>query len=175
MKKAEGQQFLRLCQEPLALLTGVLAVINPRQYNMAREIKRRTMSQGYCTPVLQQWASVYTAVTILANRSTRYHRDMGSRYEWYDLLTSFGPYVQAPLYLAPIGLRINNYPGTVCAFSGMAFSHTVRSISSSRLAMALYMREDMREGFAVPPSPFMHQDDFERYIGPDHGRLRRHQ
>ena len=175
LERTEGREFLRLSQEPFALLTGILAVINPRQYAMAKKIKDRAIRDGHCTSPLQQWASVYTAATILANRSTRYHRDLGSRYEWYDILTSFGPYVQAPLYLAPIGLRINNYPGTVCAFSGMAFSHTVRSISSSRLAMALYMREDMREGFAVPPSPFMHQHDFERYIGPDHGRLRRHQ
>ena len=142
---------------------------------MAKKIKERAIRDGHCTSALQQWASVYTAATILANRSTRYHRDLGSRYEWYDLLTSFGPYVQAPLYLSPLGLRINNYPGTVCAFSGMAFSHAVRKIDSSRVSMAFYIRDDMREGFAVPPSPFMHQDEFEKYIGMYRGRLRMQQ
>lgn len=139
---------------------------------MAREIKRQAMNQGHCVSPLQGWASVYTAVTILANRATRYHRDLGSRFEWYDLLTSFGPYVKAPLYLGPIGLRVNNYPGTVCAFSGMAWSHAVRTIHSSRVSMAFYIREDMREGFGVPPAPFMTQADFEQYVGPHRGRLR---
>ena len=139
---------------------------------MAKEVKTRTMNGGHCVSPLKQWASVYTAVTVLANRSTRYHRDLGSRFEWYDLLTSFGPYEQAPLYLGPIGLRINNYPGTVCAFSGMAFSHAVRKIECSRVSMAFYMREDMRDGFGVPPAPFMSQNDFEHYIGSQRGRLR---
>ena len=172
MKKTAGQQFLREAQEPLALLTGILAVINPQQYQMGKEIKRRAMGEGHCISPLEEWASVYTAMTVLANRSTRYHRDTGSRFEWYDLLTSLGPYNQAPLYIGPIGLRINNPPGTVCAFSGMALSHAVREICSSRISMAFYIREDMRAGFGVQPAPFMTQNKFEKYLGHCCGRLR---
>ena len=140
---------------------------------MAYEIKQNMMEDGICTNELEQWASVYTAATIISNRETPFHRDLGSRVEWYDLLTSFGPYTRAPLFMDPIGIRVNNPPGTVCAFSGMALSHSVRRILTSRISMALYLRENMREGADVDPAFWMNQMQFEAFMGGDRGDVQK--
>ena len=127
---------------------------------------------GICrrTPDGEDWGSE-RAGTAFPNRSTRYHRDLGSRYEWYDLLTSFGPYIQAPLYLSPLGLRINNYPGTVCAFSGMALRHAVRYTAHPRISVAFYLRENVRAGVHVKPAGWMSQSTYRNITG--YSRFRR--
>ena len=141
---------------------------------MARSIKKRVLKSGRCVDSLGRWASVFTAATILANRSTRYHRDSGTRFQWYDLLMSLGPYRSAPLYLSPIGVKTPNRPGTVCAFSGTAWSHAVRGILTSRICISLYMRETMREGFKAKAAPFMDQEVYSDFIGPHCGKLNRY-
>lgn len=164
---------MRLARDALALMDGILAIIHPAQYDMARKIKQRTTkSSAECAPVLRQWSSVFTAATIISNRESPFHRDSGSAFQWYDMLTSVGKYLEAPLFLRPIGLRIHNPPGTVCAFSGMALSHSVKEIDWARVSMALYIRENMRDFVGCNPAGWMTQSFYETLIGPERGSLR---
>lgn len=107
-----------------------------------------------------------TALSIICNRETPYHRDTQSRMQWYDILTSVGPYDIAPLYLSPLRFRANNPPGSICAFSGMGLRHGVRKCSSSRISLAWYMRESVRTGESVEPAGWMSQAVYKDLIGP---------
>lgn len=107
-----------------------------------------------------------TALSIICNRETPYHRDTQSRMQWYDLLTSVGPYTIAPLYLSPFRFRINNPPGSMSAFSGMAMRHGVRKCARARISLAWYMRESVRAGEFVEPAGWMSQTVYRELIGP---------
>lgn len=80
---------------------------------------------------------------------------------WYDMVTSVGPYHIAPLYLEPFKYRVDNSPGTICAFSGMAMRHGVRKCSQARISFAWYMRENVREGQRIAPAGWMRQDVYD--------------
>lgn len=153
-------------------MSGILAIIHPAQYDMAYKIKMRLMESSDCENTLRKWGTVYTAATVIANRRTPYHRDNGSRVEWYDMLTSYGPYDKAPFHLEPLGLRINNPPGTICAFSGRAIRHGVRKIEQPRISLALYLRDNVRDGADVDSAGWMTQQSFEPLVGPKRGSLR---
>lgn len=169
-----GHAFLDQSAEALALLMGILAVIHPSQYRLSREIKHWAMQDTpSCAEGLDKWGSVFTAATIIANRQTPFHRDLGGRPEFYDLLTSVGPYPAAPMYLRPIGVKASNVPGTVCAFSGFALGHAVRRIPFSRLSLALYLRDNVREGANRGAPEWMNQRVYEEFIGPSRGKLRK--
>lgn len=165
--------FMHLARDAFALMSGILAIIHPNQYDMARLVKDHLLKTSTkCAPALKQWSSVYTAVTMIANRQSPAHRDTGSRTEWYDMLTSVGKFEEAPLSLGPIGILISNPPGTVSAFSGMAFSHSVQEIDHPRLSIALYLRENMQDFAGCDPAGWMTQMHYEQLIGPKRGCLR---
>lgn len=140
---------------------------------MSRTTKQSMLTSGICSDVLQQWPSVFTAVSVITNRATPYHRDISTAWEWYDLILSFGPYRTAPLYLPILGVRVNNSPGTVCAFSGRALRHGVRRIDSARISIAFYTRKNVQEGEKVQPVGWMHQSEYEDDIGQDRCNIRR--
>ena len=89
---------------------------------------------------------------------------------WYDILTSIGPYQDAPLYLSPLGIRINNPPGSICAFSGMALRHGVRYTQFPRISFAMYLRENVRAGVHVPAAKWMTQSVYREITGLLHFR-----
>lgn len=104
-------------------------------------------------------------MSIISNRSTPFHRDEKGRMQWYDLLASIGTYTKAPLYLSPLNMRFDNTPGSVCFFSGMAIRHGVRKCAGSRISIATYLRDDVREGEKVTPADWMTQMQYLPYIG----------
>ena len=156
----------------LALISGILAIIHPTQYDMARKVKDNILKTSRCTRTLNRWGTVLTAITIISNRWTPAHRDNASRVQWYDLLTSLGTYGTASLHIRLLGIRIPNSPGTLSAFSGMAFSHTVDEIEQARVSLALYSRENVRAGADVEPAPWMSQKYYESLVGPNRHELR---
>ena len=143
----------------------MLYIIHPAQYEMAWKVKQELLFNGSCAETLAVWPSVFTAMSVISNRETPYHRDSQSRMCWYDMLTSVGPYKDAPLYLSPLGIRIHNPPGTICAFSGMALRHGVRYTPDPRISFAMYLRENVRAGVHVLPAKWMTQSVYRRITG----------
>ena len=133
---------------------------------MARAMQDRMIEEGCCNDIVERWPSAQTAVSVIANRATPFHRDSKSRVTWYDLITSIGPYDCAPMYLSAINLRIDNFPGTMCGFSGSAFRHAVRRCELSRISIAWYMREDLRQRTGVEPASWMVQRKYRDFVGP---------
>lgn len=130
-------------------------------------------ASGRCVDALNQWPSVFTAATVVANRKTPFHRDTLTDWSWFDLILSFGLYHQAPLYIPILGVRVNNPRGTICAFSGKALLHGVRQTSLARISFILYMRKNVQEGQGVKAAGWMTQQYYEGYVGTDRKRLRK--
>ena len=132
---------------------------------MAWRAKKTMAHNNCCKDTLDMWPSVFTAMSIISNRETPFHRDSQSRMCWYDILTSVGPYNDAPVYLSPFGIRISNTPGTICAFSGMALRHAVRYTAQPRISIASYLRENVRAGAHVQPAGWMSQSVYRNITG----------
>ena len=165
LRSTPGKTFLDVGRDAWALVSGVLLVIHPQQYWMAKKVQESMMDRGCCAETLSQWPSVQTAVSVIANRSTPFHRDSKSRTTWFDLITSIGPYRNAPMYLSPIKIRVDNTPGTICAFSGLALRHAVRKCGESRISFAWYLREDTRRREDIAPASWMLQSEYDGFVG----------
>ena len=132
---------------------------------MGLKVHASMTSRGRCADTIARWPSAQTAISIISNRATPFHRDEKGRMQWYDLLTSIGTYTKAPLYLSPLNMRFDNTPGSVCFFSGMAIRHGVRKCTGSRIAIATYLRDDVREGEGITPAEWMTQTEYLPYVG----------
>lgn len=165
LREDSGRELVKTGGDAFSIVSGVLSIIHPDQYDMGRLTHDRIIHSNTSGTTVQEWPSVYSALSIISNRKTPYHRDCHSRMPWYDSLMSIGPYGIAPLYLEPFRFRVNNPAGSLCAFSGMAIRHGVRKCMKSRISFAWYMRENVREGQDVSPAGWMRQEVYSQYVG----------
>ena len=165
LKEPKGEKFLEWSNDAFAIISGVLYIIHPSQYTMGRQIHAQLLSKDLCKETVESWPSVFTALSVITNRSTPYHRDDQGNWSWYDMLTSIGPYDVAPLYVSPFRFRIDNVPGSLCAFSGMGLRHGVRECDRPRISFAWYMRENVRVGAGIPSASWMTQSCYTSRVG----------
>ncbi|KDQ49846.1 hypothetical protein JAAARDRAFT_109867, partial [Jaapia argillacea MUCL 33604] len=93
------QPWLKSMLEGNAVMNAVLSVIHPDLYlvgSVAHGLLRESDSHS---AVMEHWNSVYSGVTVIANRETPVHRDPNCRLGWFDLLATVGPYQYAELEL----------------------------------------------------------------------------
>ena len=166
MTQPLGKELLTIGARAWAVVSGILHIIHPSQYVMARAVQKGITGRGLCREAHRIWPTVFNAVTMISNRETPFHRDSKSSSSWYDVITSVGPYDKAPLYLSPLAIRTDNRPGTVCAFSGVAHRHAVRRIVYPRVCFAWYQREDVRRGAFVDSAGYMTQKHYNDCVGP---------
>ena len=156
---------MKRCEDASSLVSGILNIIHPSQYAMGWHIHNQLITKQICSKDILAWPSMFSALSIISNRSTPFHRDDQGGVAWYDILTSIGQYVKAPLYLSPFAFRIDNCPGTLCAFSGMSLRHGVRKCKESRISFAWYMREKIRVGEGIPAAGWMRQGWYSEVVG----------
>jgi hypothetical protein len=156
-----GYQWLREMRETSALLSAMLRVMHPDLYECGRKTIQELCQYEDLHPALASWPSVFNAVTILSNRETPLHRDNYSREQWYDILTTIGPYQQATLELPGIGLKLQYNPGTVVGFSGKILRHGVPQCDGERVCLAYYMRDKVHERMGVEAAQWMKYKRYE--------------
>jgi hypothetical protein len=147
--------------ETSALLSAILRVIHPALYECGRETIQRLHGHPELHPALEKWPSVFNAITILSNRETPLHRDNYSRPEWYDILTSVGPYQNAVLDFPGVGLKLAYDSGTVVGFSGKVLRHGVRKCEGERVCLAYYMRDKVHERMGTEVAQWMKHKYYE--------------
>ena len=91
--------------------------------------------------ILERWASVFTAVTVIVNRETPLHRDTMSRDKWFDILTSCGTYDDAALTLPSLEMTLKYEAGVMVGISGKVVRHGVRCASGTRICLTWYTKE----------------------------------
>jgi hypothetical protein len=131
--------------ESAALLSSVLRVIHPDLYKMARSSMAELLTQENLVEVVHMWMSVFNGVSVICNRETPIHRDHSSSSEWYDLLTTVGPYESAIFELPGIGLRFNYQSGTLIGLCGRVLRHGVSQAGGERVCLAYYMRKNVQD------------------------------
>lgn len=96
------------------------------------------------------WPSIFTGITIIANRLTPVHRDGKGHPSWFDLLVACGFDSQCFLEVPDLGARVRYNPGDACLLSGRILSHAVTGWEGSgRIAYAQYSRPAVAARFGV--------------------------
>jgi hypothetical protein len=156
-------EWLDAISESNAILSAILAVIHPKLYDAGWETAKRLRDTPEIDPqdVLSQWASVFSGVAVISNRSTPPHRDRSSRCHWYDILATVGRYRNCNLELPGLGISLEYGPGTVVGISGNVLEHAVPSFEGDRACYAYFMRNNVHEWANVPASDWMYTKYYE--------------
>lgn len=93
---------------------------------------------------LRYWNIPFTAVGIISNRATPFHRDPFGRREWFDFLLGLGDYDDGRFEVGTLGLRLEYNPGCGLLFSGKLLRHGAYC-PSPRACVAFYMRDNVQE------------------------------
>lgn len=147
------------------MLSAMLKIMHPELYHAGREAMQALAGVTKTPEVLVQWASVFNAVQIIANRETPLHRDSKSRAPWYDLLASIGSYSNCIMEFPGIGVSINYLPGTVVAFSGKVLRHGVGACTGERICYAYFMRDSVHRSLTVKAPHWMECSHYAAWDG----------
>lgn len=155
--------WLDAVSESNAILSAILAVIHPKLYDAGWQTTKRLRDTPEIGPqdVLSRWASVFSGVAVISNRSTPPHRDGSSRFHWYDILATLGRYRNCNLELPGLGISLEYGPGTVVGISGKALEHAVPNFEGDRVCYAYFMRNNVHEWANVPGSDWMYTKYYE--------------
>jgi hypothetical protein len=150
--------WLDAISESNAIVSAILAVIHPKLYDAGWQTTKRLRETPEIAPqdVLSRWASVFSGVSVISNRSTPPHRDGSSRFNWYDILVTLGRYQNCNLELPGLGVSLEYSPGTVVGISGKVLEHAVPSFVGDRVCYAYFMRDNVHEWANVPCSEWMY-------------------
>lgn len=134
------------------LYAAILSLVHPAQFKTAASMAAcakvgvNIVSRRYG----HLWPSVFTGITIIANRETPPHRDAQGWPAWFDLLASVGQDEYASLNILDLGAKVSYRPGDVNLICGRLLKHAVDGWKGSgRLAYAFYMRPMVAERFGL--------------------------
>lgn len=126
-----------------ALCSGILRIMHPKLYDIAKTTLDTLRMDPLFTHSITNWASVFTAVSIISNRETPFHRDTRGLQCGMDLLTTVGPYSFARLVLPSLKLQMNYSSGSVVGLLGKLVRHGVSHADGPRVCYAWYVRESI--------------------------------
>ena len=126
------------------LLSAIIRAIHPQLFQMGMEAMHHLGSHTDLSDVIKLWYSIFNGVSVISNRETPTHRDNLSQCQWYDLLTTVGPYEEAILELPGVGLRFKYASGTVVGLCGRILRHGVSVADGEQICVAHYMRENVQ-------------------------------
>jgi hypothetical protein len=151
----EIANFLKKMGPAQDLLNGILAVVSPDLFKAGRDaiemVKKMELHEN-----ARLWTSVYTAMSVIVNRMTPRHRDVGAAIAHPDLLLSAGEHVGSEFHIPDIGVVLEYNPGTVVVIAGRVLSHAVpRHCEGWRVCIAQYMKDKVHDRVGVGRPPLM--------------------
>jgi hypothetical protein len=149
LRSKGGKEWVYDFKDSSALLSAILSVVHPELYQAARLALIRLSDQADLQTTLATWASVFSGVQLIANRSTPIHRDSNSGSEWYDTLATIGPYTGGRMTLQNIGVELDYPSGTVVNIGGKVIQHGVEPVSGERVCFAYFMRTNVHQKMKV--------------------------
>lgn len=146
--------------ETASLLSALLRVIHLEQYLMATSAMDKLEERDDLRELIEIWASVFNGCQIISNQETPFHHDNNSQVEWYDILCSIGPYTDAVIELANVGLQFRYRSGVVFALCGRMLRHGVCRAKGDRVCVAYYMRENVQRRLQVKFAGWSRQQNY---------------
>ncbi|KAF8836298.1 hypothetical protein BDN67DRAFT_911476, partial [Paxillus ammoniavirescens] len=125
-------EWLRDSETSFKLIDALLAAIHPELYRCSSAVHEHLLVDEEIADLhelIKAWPTVFTAISIVQNRETPFHRDSKLAPQWYDLFLSIGSYTDAILELPALGIRACYMPGTAALFSGLLLRHGVSAVN----------------------------------------------
>ena len=153
-----------------ALIGGIMSIVHPELYAVgikclkAINEGRHSIYKGKALAVvLKLWSSPFTAMTVISNRDTPYHRDNGSAHEWLDIMVALGEYENGQIEFPGLGMRFKYDPGTVVAFTGRVLRHGA-NCPGDRACIVHHMKERVVEELGITKPSWANQSLYSRNL-----------
>lgn len=153
-----AQEWLLANTRFLGIAAAVLAVTHPAQFHAGISMMHKVKDNpdllcqpGHFIHVLLTWCIPFSGVSIMANRETIYHRDIGGSPYWYDVLATMGRYTDTKFHLPSLNVALSYTPGTMIAIAGRVLPHSVDAVEvGDRVCFAWFSRDDVRTYLGIP-------------------------
>lgn len=118
-----------------------------------KEIKSIQQSLHPNAPFIENvlnWPSVFSGISVISNRKTKYHTDKGGHDSVFDLLVSCGTHSNCKIKVPELKLSFSYNPGTIVAVNGSFLHHAVEEWSGGdRICYAHYMKRNVHKRTGV--------------------------
>ncbi|KAF7984919.1 hypothetical protein HWV62_9819, partial [Athelia sp. TMB] len=147
MQKKGVHSFLNQNYGFELFINSVTSVMNPQLYSSGLQAIQTI--QGDCPHI--PWHSVWSAMALIVNRETPYHRDTGGSISMHDVLVSAGTHQDCYIEVAELGAEFSYLPATMLGLAGKALKHRVKSwAGGERICSAHFMRDEVHNRFGLP-------------------------
>jgi hypothetical protein len=148
--------------ESINLINQAMALVHPAQFSLSLAARDELRKMPLTKALASQWESIFTAISLIINRTTVVHRDSRSDQAWYDFLLTLGSYRYAEMELRELGLRLSYTPGTAVAFCANVFEHSVAGWGpGDRICYAFFNRKVVLERFGENKAGWMTENIFK--------------
>ena len=160
--KPSTQAWLAETAESFAVMGAFLNIANPELYRAGRKVFFEIMknpgviAEGDAVlAVLKYWTSPFSGYGLISNCVTPAHRDNNSQGQWYDFLTTIGPYSGSRLIIDNLGLEFEYESGTMVALLGKLLRHGIKEPEGNRICLAQYMRDNVHHRMGIESPGWM--------------------
>ncbi len=166
LKTEPAASFLRATASVDVISNAIMALVAPRQYDFGLAAIERIKNGHHLDsshPILDSWISVWSGFSVIVNRATPLHRDLGGAPEDFDLLLSSGTHDACNLDVLDLGATLSYHPGTAVAITGRVLQHGVKGWEGGeRICQARFMKDAIHDRLGLPKPTWVNYDD---YIG----------
>ncbi|KIJ11611.1 hypothetical protein PAXINDRAFT_84252, partial [Paxillus involutus ATCC 200175] len=122
-----------LCDSKMSfkLVDALLAAIHPELHRWSSAVRKQLLADEEIMDLhelITGWPTVFTAISVVHNRETHFHRNSKLASQWYNLFLSIGLYTNAILELPALSICACYMPGMVALFSGLLLRHGMSAV-----------------------------------------------
>ena len=148
------RRFLHEIEDVAAIMDAILSVVHPELWKRALSamalIKDLPGYEPEKTRAVAAWPTVFSALQVIVNRCTVYHRDTNARKEWMDLLLTLGNYGEtAVMSLRNLGFCVPYDSGSIVAITTRLVTHGVPHVPGDRICVAFIMSDAVHSHFGT--------------------------
>ena len=153
-EKTGSLRWVAAMEETNHLLNAILSIVHPELHKAgaaARDKLRRSPEHERHHAYARAWTSVYSGVSVVANRACIPHRDPGGRPDWFDMIVTLGSYEEAIMRWPDLGVSLDYPAGTVVFLAVKLIRHQVlHTVGGERLCHVWFMRDLVHERLEIP-------------------------
>ncbi|TEB23866.1 hypothetical protein FA13DRAFT_1575378, partial [Coprinellus micaceus] len=146
----DALQFLRDTQEVAALLGAILSLIHPALFAQGMELMKTLYKNPHdlrypdlVLDTLAIWASPFTALSIISNRSTPMHHNTLGGMNCFDAVMSWGEYENGRFKIPAAGMTFRYDSGTTIYLDTQTFRHGASAVVGECFCFVLFFRPSM--------------------------------
>lgn len=164
LRRAAGLAWVQSMERTSAFLGAVLAAAHPSTFQTGMECvtaigESKTVAKSEnLEDLMEVWSSPFTTTSLMSNRDTPLHRDVGAPPTCMDMLVSVGNYASGEFHVPGLGLRLWYRPGTVIGLLGRVVRHGAVAFGG-RLCFAQYLRENVLEALEIPAPDWVYIEE----------------